>query len=230
VLGQLWRVLNPLLLALVYFLVLGVIFGARRGDPDYLARLLSGLFAFYYTSNAINIGARSIVGGGQLILNTAFPRALLPVSAVISAFLIYLPMLAVYAVFHLVRGLPVGWPLLAMPLIVAIHTVFNLGVALILAALTVYFRDMSSFLPFLLRIWLYLSPILWVVEDVPARLRAVLALNPLSPIFTSWHTILIDGTAPDPLLLAQALAWAAAAIIGGTWFFLSREREFAIRI
>jgi teichoic acid transport system permease protein len=228
--GQLWQVLNPLLLAGVYFLLFGIILGGDRGNADYLSVLLAGLFAFTFTRNALGLGATSIVSGGRLILNTAFPRALLPLSAVASALLLYVPMLAVYGVFHLIGGQPVGWQLLWVPLLVAIHTVFNLGLALVFAALTVYFRDTSSFLPYLLRIWLYLSPVLWAVEDTPERIRPLLAINPLFPLFGAWHEVLLDGTSPSPGLLGYAALWAVGLLLAGGWFFLTREREFAVRI
>lgn len=228
--GQLWQLLNPLLLAAVYFLVFGVILGGNRGNPQYLAILLSGLFAFYYTRNAIGMGANSVIGGGRLIMNTAFPRALLPLSAMVSAFLLYMPTLLVYAVFHVVGGQPIGWQLLWIPPVIVIHTIFNLGLALIFAALTVYFRDTSSFLPYVLRIWLYLSPVLYSIEDVPLRIRPFLALNPLFPLFGAWHEILIDGIAPRPDLLGYGVLWALGLFLFGAWFFMSREREFAVRI
>jgi ABC-type polysaccharide/polyol phosphate export permease len=230
VLGQLWRVLNPLLLALIYYLVLGVILGTNKGDPNFLPRLLAGLFAYYYTINALNFGARSVIGGGQLIMNLAFPRALLPLSAAVSAFLTYIPMLLVYAVFHVLGGEPIGWQLLFVPVIVLIHTMFNLGLAFLLAAATVYFRDTSSFLPYLLRVWLYLSPVLWSIEDVPDRFRSFLVLNPLVPLFSVWHDVLIGGTLPAPAMLLGASAWAVLVLVIGTWFFLTREGEFAVRL
>lgn len=228
--GQLWQILNPLLLAAVYFLVFGVILGGNRGNPEYLAILLSGLFAFYYTRNAIGMGASSVIGGGRLIMNTAFPRALLPLSAMVSAFLLYVPTLFVYAVFHVLGGQPIGWQLLWVVPVIFIHTVFNIGLALMFAAATVYFRDTSSFLPYVLRIWLYLSPVLFSIEDVPARIRPFLAINPLFPLFGVWHEILIDGIQPRPELLGYSVLWAVGAFLLGAWFFMSREREFAVRI
>lgn len=230
VLGQLWAVLNPLLLAAVYYLIFGVILGTQKGNPVYLAMLLSGLFAFYYTRNSLQFGAKSIVGGGAMILNTAFPRALLPISSLIEALLTYLPMLAVYAVFHLVADYPVGIQLVALPVIVMIQTIFNLGLALLFAALNVYFRDTSSFLPYVTRIWLYLSPVLYSVKQVPADLKPVLAMNPLFPLLAAWHEVLVDGRFPSVGNLAYSLAWAIAVLLGGAWFFVSREREFAVRI
>jgi ABC-type polysaccharide/polyol phosphate export permease len=232
--GQLWTVLNPLLLALVYFFVVNIIAGGVSSFPGgasaYLAFLVGGLFLYYFTRNAMGLGAGSIVGGGALLLNTAFPRALLPLSSTVSALLMYLPTLAVYALFHGLAGLSVSWALLGVIPLIALLTVFNLGLALAAGALTVYFRDTSSFLPYLLRIWLYLSPILWRVEQAPEAVRPILLLNPLVPYLTAWHSMTLAGELPGIRIVAAAVFWALLALIGGGWFFLSREREFAIRV
>lgn len=228
--GQVWTVLNPLLLASVYYLLLGVILQSDRGSPDYLAFLIANLFAFYYTRNSLGVGAGSVVSGGGLIMNTAFPRALLPLSSVFSALLMYLPTLLVYAVIHVAAGQPVTLALAFVPLIVAIQTVFNYGLALLAAAVTVYFRDFSSFLPYALRIWLYVSPVLYRIDDVPSRLAPILMANPLYPILAAWQDILIHGNVPALSLIAGALTWATVLLLLGGWLFLSREREFATRI
>lgn len=230
VLGQLWTVMNPLLLAGVYYLVFGIILGGSRGQPEYLAQLLAGLFLFYYTRNAMAYGSKAIVGGGGLILNTTLPRALLPLSSVYSALLIFLPMLVVYSGLHLIGGYPVGIELIALIPVVLLLTVFNTGLALALAAITVFFRDTASFLPFFLRIWLYLSPILYRIEDVPHNLRPFARLNPMASFVGSWHQILLDGRWPDASLLASSAAWALGALFVGSLIFLVTERDFAVRI
>lgn len=230
VFGQVWTVLNPLLLALVYFLLFGVIVQSGRGSPDYLAFLIANLFAFYYTRNSLGVGAGSVVSGGGLIMNAAFPRALLPLSSVLSALLMYLPTLLVYAGIHIATGQPHGRALLLVPVVVAIQTVFNFGLALLAAAVTVYFRDLSSLLPYALRIWLYLSPVLYHIEDVPDRLAPLLMVNPLYPILTAWQEIVIRASLPGLHLLAASVLWALGFLVVGSWLFLSREREFATRI
>lgn len=228
--GQVWTVLNPLLLAFVYFLLLGVIVQSERGNPDYLAFLITSLFLFYYTRNSLGVGARSVISGGGLIMNAAFPRALLPLSSVLSALLMYLPTLAVYAVIHLVTAQPATAALVLVPVIVAIQTIFNFGLALLAAAITVYFRDFSSFLPYMLRIWLYISPILYHIEDVPSSLAPVIMINPLFPILAAWQDVVIRGTVPGAAVFAAAVAWSVFILLLGGWLFLSREREFATRI
>lgn len=228
--GQVWTVLNPLLLALVYFLLFGVILQNGRGTPDYLAFLIANLFAFYYTRNSLGVGAKSVVSGGGLIMNAAFPRALLPCASVLSALLMYLPTLLVYAVIHVVTGQTVSLALVLVPLIVLVQTVFNYGLALLAAAITVYFRDFSSFLPYALRIWLYISPVLYTIDDVPPGLAPILMANPLYPILAAWQAVVIRGEVPGAGILAAAGAWALTLLVLGGWLFLSREREFAIRI
>jgi teichoic acid transport system permease protein len=229
VLGQLWIVVNPALLAGVYFLLVTVILGSERGGVEYVGVLLSGLFAFYFTRNALNSGARSIVAGGNLVSNTAFPRALLPLSAV-SAFLTYMPMLGVYAVFHLAAGFPLGRQTLWLIPLLALHTVFNAGLAMGLAAATVFLRDTTSALPYMLRIWLYVSPVLYTVDQIPAAAEPYLAFNPLYSILGAWQAVVIDGEAPGSAFVAASAGWALASLCAGAGFFLLREREFALRI
>lgn len=236
-LGQVWQVLNPFLLAMVYYFAWGIIAGgagkaqesgSAAGD-SYLAFIVGGLFLFYFTRNAMGLGAGSIVGGGGLLMNSAFPRAILPLSSTISALLMYLPTFVVFLGFHLAFGGDLAWSMLLIPVLFAVLFIFNFGLAMAAAALTVYFRDTSSFLPYLLRIWLYLSPILWTLEQVPERFRAFLVLNPLVPYLTVWHR-LVAGEAPETSMLVAAGVWTVVAPLAGGWFFLSREREFAVRV
>ncbi len=98
--GQLWLVLNPLLLAAVYYLLVTIIRG--RHEPEFFAHLCLGLFAFTLVSTAMTTGARSVVSSGKLLMNTPFPRLLIPLAAVRTAFFRFLPTLPVYFVFHLI--------------------------------------------------------------------------------------------------------------------------------
>ena len=229
VFGQLWLVINPLLLVFAYFVLVGIIRGDARG-PEFLLHLMAGLFAFRFVSGSVTQGARAVVGGGRLILNVAFPRTLLPLSSVMTSFMRFLPMLGVYAVAHAIVGLPVGLHLAWAIPIVALLVVFASGVTLLLAAAQVYFRDLRSFLPFSTRIWLYASPVLYYAEDVPDAFTAIMAANPLYPLLAAWSDVLNQGEAPSASFLAAGLAWAVGAFVVGSLFFVSREREFAVRL
>ena len=228
-LGQLWLVLNPLLLALVYFLLVEIIVAGARG-PEFLAHLMLGLFAFRFMSGSLKQGARSIVGGGRLILNTAFPRILLPLASVLTGFMRFLPTLLVYAVMHGIAELPVGPHLLwVLPIFVEL-VLFTAGATMLVAAVQVYFRDLTSFLPYLTRIWLYASPVLYYASEVPERYQFILTINPLYPVLASLSDVVDEGGTPSAGLLLAGLAWGIGALIVGSLYFVSREREFAVRL
>lgn len=159
--GQLWLVLNPMLMALVYFILVDILRASDSRNSEFFAHLVAGLFAFMFIHNAMTVGVRSVTKGGRLILNSAFPRVLLPLSAVITAFMRFLPTIIVYVPVHLVSGLPVNWNLLWVLPIFALLILLACGLSMLVAAAQVYFRDLSNFLPYVLRIWLYVSPVLY---------------------------------------------------------------------
>ena len=227
--GQLWLVINPMLLAGVYFLLVNILRDRQRGS-DFLAHLVACLFAFHFFSTSVNQSSRAVTRSGKLILNTAFPRSLLPIASVMTAFARFVPTMGVYAVLHAVVGLPVGLHLLwVVPLLLEI-AVFTLGVSLFLSALQVYFRDLANFLPYLMRVWLYSSPILYFAAEVPSAIERFLVLNPLFSMLAGWSQVLNEGRAPSGSYLLQGALWAVGTLTIGALFFVSREREFAVRL
>lgn len=227
--GVLWLVINPLLLASVYFILVGILRGNTRGSA-FFAHLVSGIFAYYFVSQTAQSAVKAITSGGRLILNTAFPRALLPLASVQTAFYRFLPTLAVYAVLHVALGMPIGPELLWVVPLVALLIVLAAGLAMALSAAQVYFRDLKELLPYVLRVWLYLTPILYFADDVPDRFRWLVDVNPLGATLTAWSDVLVEGRSPSAGTLLIGLAWALAFFVAGGLFFVSREREFAVRL
>ena len=230
VFGQLWLILNPLLLAFVYFLLVDILRASTSHDGQFFAHLMAGLFVFYFVHNSITVGVKSVTKGGRLILNSAFPRALLPLAAVITAFMRFLPTFIVYIPVHIATGLPVGPELLWIVPIFALFALMAAGLSMLVAAAQVYFRDLSSFLPYVLRIWLYCSPVLYYAERVPERYRWILDVNPLGGLLTAWSDVLNRGHAPETTSMLLGLAWGAGIFVVAALFFMSREREFAVRL
>jgi ABC-type polysaccharide/polyol phosphate export permease len=230
VFGQLWLVLNPLLLACVYFLLVYILRGSGSRGTDFFAHLLAGLFAYYFVSDSIRLSVKSVTGGGRLILNTAFPRALLPLSSVITAFMRFLPTLLIYIPIHIVAGLPVDQHLLWVFPLIFLMFVMASGAGMLVSALQVYFRDVKNFLPYFLRIWLYSSPVLYYAHEVPEGLKWILVVNPLGGVLTAWSDVLIAGATPELWSLGLAVAWSFGIFLAGGLFFVSREREFAVRL
>jgi ABC-type polysaccharide/polyol phosphate export permease len=227
--GQLWLILNPILLGFVYFLLVDILHHHKHAN-QFFAHLLSGLFLYYFLQQSLTQGVKSVVTGGKLILNSAFPRALLPLAAVRTAFLRFMPTMLIYIPVHIFTGRPVTWQLLWVPAIILVLVFLSTGLTMILAAGQVYFRDLDNFLPYVLRIWLYTTPILYYAREVPERYQWVLDANPIGKLFTAWSDVLIEGTAPTYRGIALGAAWGIGLFIVGFLFFMSREREFAVRI
>jgi teichoic acid transport system permease protein len=230
--GQVWLVLNPLLLAAVYYLLVDIIAGggSKAGGAARFAHMCGGLFAFYYFSGAMTAGASSVVGGGKLLMNMSFPRMLLPLSALRTAFFRFLPTMVVYFAIHLLMRQPLRWAMLLAPVFLILLTVFAAGMGMIFAALQVYFRDTTSFLPYFVRIWLYMSPVLWFAEQAPAKFRGFIQYNPLYSLIGGWTDLLVRGSIPGLWMWIGAVLWAALAAVVGSLFFMSREREFVVRL
>ena len=228
VFGQLWLVLNPLLLSGVSFLLIFIIGGSSNSGR--FAHLTSCLFLFYLISNCLTGGVKSITAGGRLILNTAFPRIMLPLSAGVVALFRFIPTLAVFFVIRSIVGLEYSWQMFwAIPLLV-IAQILGSGLAILVSCINVYFRDISSFLPYMIRSLIYLSPILYEASTLPERFQRLEAANPLYHLLDSWSRVMVYAQAPSMSSVLQALAWALGIFIVGTYFFLARERDFAVRL
>ena len=228
VFGQLWLVLNPLLLSAVYYLLIVIIQG--KSDSTRYAHLTATLFLFYLIANSLTGGVKSITAGQRLILNTAFPRIMFPISSVMIAIFKFLPTLIVFIVIRAFVGLTFTWEMLWAVPILGISILLALGLAITISCINVYFRDIASFLPYMTRTLLYLSPILYEASSLKSNIRALEVFNPLFPILDSWSRTMVHGQAPQTSSVLQGLAWAVGIFIIGSYFFLSREREFAVRL
>jgi teichoic acid transport system permease protein len=239
-LGKAWLVLNPLLLSLIYFLLVTVLRGGPNKETGLstLAHILIGIFMFYFAQNIISDGAQSITAGGRLILNQAFPRALLPFSSAVRAFGQFWPTIPTYfavvllgKVFYPKTHIPLAdLNYLWAPLIIAALAITAFGLSLIFAVMNVYFRDTSKLLTYTTRIWLYGSPVLWKPEMLHGWHRIFIYINPLGPTLAATYHVWIDGVRPSNSEFIGMGVWIALSMAIGTYFFTSRERDFAVRL
>jgi teichoic acid transport system permease protein len=228
VFGQLWLILNPLLLSAVYFLLIYVIGGSS--DSTRFGHLTASLFLFYLIANSLTGGVKAITSGQRLILNTSFPRIMLPISATVIALFKFIPTVFVFVVIHAVIGLPYSWQMLWAFPIFFIALVMSLGMAILISCINVYFRDISSMLPYLTRSLLYLSPVLYEAVNISERIKKVEIANPIFYLLDSWSRVVVHAQAPTKMGLIHASIWALAIFFIGSYFFLSRERDFAVRL
>jgi teichoic acid transport system permease protein len=228
VFGQLWLVINPLLLSGVYFLLIFVIRGSS--DSTRFAHLTASLFLFYLIANSLTGGVKAITSGQRLILNTSFPRIMLPLSAVVIALLKFLPTLVVALIIHAIVGLDYSWQMLWAVPILLIALLLATGLAILFSCINVYFRDISSILPYMTRSLLYLSPILYEASSVVDSIKQFQILNPIFYLLDSWSRVMVYAQAPELFSILHALSFAFVIFAIGTYFFLSRERDFAVRL
>lgn len=225
-LGLFWWVINPLIMAAVYFLVFGVIFEGRRGDSEFLAWLLSGVFAFNYTATTMTSGANSILANRRLLVNIRFPRLVLPISAVIETgvgFILSIPVY--YVIAGPVDGILPSRSIVWLPFAIILHTVFNLGLAALTARLAIPFRDINNLIPHISRLWLYLSPIIWPLSLIEGRGGWLEQLAPFNPMFglLSFYRMALMGRELDVFAFVIALVWVLVIGAGGIISFVRHE-------
>lgn len=237
-LGLFWWVLNPVLLSLVYWFVFGLIFPGAR-DIIYL---MSGMFVFHFTSQSLTGGANAILQNSKLLTNLKFPRLILPMANLIEALVGFIVSLGVLLALQLaLRGHFPGSSIVLLLAVVPLHVLFNLGLASIAARLAVPFRDINNFIPYLTRIWLYVSPIIWPLSflesDRAASFAQFAELNPLFSLISVYRAALIAlvdeegvviGPSPfDPAMLTSFAIWAVVVGIVGIGLFVRYEGKIA---
>jgi len=225
-LGLFWWVLNPLIMAGVYYLVFGLILNGRQGEPQFVAWLLSGVFAFNYTATALTSGANSILANRRLLVNIRFPRLILPISALIETGIGFLfSIIVFYLIAWPADGVIPGVDLVWLPVAVALHSVFNLGLAGWSARMAIPFRDINNLIPHLSRLWLYLSPIIWplsFLRDRGGLVEDLALLNPIYGILSLYRTALM-GREMDLAAVLVAIFWTLVLGAGGILSFVRHE-------
>lgn len=193
VLGFVWSFINPLLLLLTYGFVFSYVF--PRDDPriqPVFLFLFCGILPWTWFQSSIAEGSGVLIAGGNLIKKVLFPAEVLPVVTVFSNLI------------HFFLGLPILFLFLAwtghlrpsallLPLPILVQLVFTVGLALIVSALTVHFRDLQDILAHVLHLWFWGSPILYFYGDIQGPFRTALRLNPLAHVFVSYQEMLFFG-------------------------------------
>jgi len=228
VIGQLWAVLDPMFQAAIYFFLITVLRGGNRGKAE-LCALIFCVFMFSLTMTALNKGGRSILSGKSLMLNSTFPRAMLPLASIYEGLVSLIPAMCVYAVLHLVCQQPIGAGIATLPLLLAIQTVLNIGFAMLIATITVFVRDMTNALTYVTRILMFTTPVIYSTATLSPTLQRILAFNPFFALFVCYRAVVAGGMPPGGSLL-QAIGWAIIIFAIGTRAFLSHERAFAMRL
>jgi teichoic acid transport system permease protein len=214
-------------MALIYFVVFGLIFpGTRGAEHQFLSYLMSGVFVFNFVATSMTSGANSILANSRLLVNIRFPRLILPMSAIFETSVGFLASLLVfYLIAWPVNGIAPGWTLLALPPVFLASAIFNLGLASLTARLAIPFRDINNLIPHITRLWLYLSPIIWPVaflESLPTWAERIFKANPMYSMLEAYRFVLMGRPLGRNEVIMLAI-WVVVIGFGGILSFVRFE-------
>lgn len=229
-LGQAWQLLTPLLNVGVYFLVFGELLHTNHGVHNFIAYLSIGLFIFTFTQSSVTQGAKAISGNLGLTRALHFPRAVLPLSRTLMALQTLIFSMIVMIPIVLITGEPITWRWVLLVPTVALQSLFSLGLAFILARIGAHIPDMSQMLPFLLRVWMYLSGILFSVKAVTknhaAWTREILEINPGYVYVNLARNALLTHNPVTPRDWYLAIGWGVVVVLIGYVVFWQGEESY----
>ncbi|MCO6449749.1 MAG: ABC transporter permease [Caldilineales bacterium] len=231
VLGILWIILQPVVSMVVFTALFGVLLQVPTGDIPYPVFLYSAMLPWNYFAGSLTRSSTSLVGSAHLITKVYFPRLVIPISGVMSGLVDFAVAFLVLIVLMFFYRISPTTNTIFLPLFLLLAMVTALGFGLWLAALNVRYRDVNYLVPFLVQIWMYLTPVVYGSNLIPEPYRWLLALNPMTGVVAGFRWALLGEyapgyTAPDGLFFVS-VAISLAVLVSGAFFFRSTERTFA---
>jgi ABC-type polysaccharide/polyol phosphate export permease len=228
VLGIAWTMLNPLLMMMAMALVFSQIFtSAVRYYPIYI---LTGLLLWSFFSQTSTAVMTELLWGGSVLQRIYVPRTIFAFSALGTGLVNFVLSLVPLLLLMIVFGAPLTAALFWLPAAMALVALFALGLGLFLSTLAVQFGDVVEMYGFLLTPWLYLTPIIYPIDIIPAENRWLFLLNPMYYFVEVFRAPIRDGQLPDPSLILVAAALAVSSLLGGLWFFLRKVDDLVSRL
>jgi len=218
--GNAWLVLEPATQIVIYTLIFGRLLGARlpgvQNDLAYGLYLCAGLITWSYFAELVTRSQTLFLDHADLLKTVSFPRSSLPVALLVAATVNFLILAGLFALVLLATG---NWPgavvLAALPLL-ALQSAMGLGLGLLTGTLNVFFRDVGKAVGVGMQFWFWLTPIVYPVAILPEGVRRALDHNPMLPIISGYHGIVLEGRAPDWPALGWPLA-LAALVMAAAW-------------
>lgn len=217
VLGFFWSLLTPLALTAVYLFVFIYVYEVDK--KDYILFLLSGLLPWNYFNMSILAATPNLVENGPLIRKVFFPRALLPISTVLSNLFNFLIALGLLLVVVVVAGKPALANLHWLFAAILVETLLCIGLAMFLSISNVYLRDIQQLISILTLVLFFSTPLVYSFSDVPAQFQPIIAANPLTAVMETYRAALITGDPPDLWLLGLGLAETTIVLLAGLLLF-----------
>lgn len=228
ILGFAWSMLNPLMMMIILYFVFSNVF--KNNQDNFVLYLLIGILSWRFFSLVTVSALKSIVMNPSMVKKIYVPREALTLSAVLSGlissfleFTVLLPLLIFF-------GVGVSMAIVFFPVIHIVYFMMIYGLALILASLYVYFRDLNQIWEVIIQLGFYLSPIVYPLSLVPDRFLGFYLLNPITRVIIMYRDIFFKGVIPDLFDFLVILAFGAALMAAGTMVFRRLSRRFAEEI
>ena len=231
ILGVLWVILQPLVSMAIFTVLFGILLKVPSGDVPYPLFAFAGLLPWNYFSQALNRSSTSVVNSAHLITKIYFPRLVIPLSGVLSSLVDFAIAFGVLVALMLVYRIVPTARILILPALILLAMVTALGFGLWLSALNVKYRDVNYLLPFLIQIWMYMTPVVYGSNLIPERFRFLLSLNPMTGVVEGFRWALLGPAAVGDYLsgtlLGVSVGIALVVVVSGAFFFRTTERSFA---
>lgn len=226
VLGYFWSILDPLVMAGIYWFVFTQVFDRTVGEQPYIVFLLAALLPWMWFNGAVGDCTRAFLKEARLIRSTKIPRTIWVNRLVLSKgieFVASIPVLAVFAIFS--PGTQLHWQVVFFPLAIILQALLLVGVGLIVAPLVVFFRDLERAVKLILRFLFYSSPIIYGLQDLPHGVEKIAAFNPLAGIFALYRSAFF----PEQLdWFAVIVGTAVSLALLGIGIFVFTRTERAV--
>ncbi len=222
--GIFWAVGHPLALMLIYVFIFAFVFRARMGGTaalplNFTAYLLSGLIPWLAFQESMTKASTVIVANANLVKQVIFPIEVLPVKGVLASLVTQTIFLVLLAVYTLITNHSLLWTYFLIPVVFTLQALAMIGVSYLLSSIGAYVRDVKDFVQVFCSVALFIQPILYQPSSIPAAVRPVLYLNPLSYVVWCWQDVLYFGR------LVHPWAWGVLAA-GSVFIFVFGYRVF----
>lgn len=228
VLGAAWAVVQPVLTMVIFTVVFGRFAKVPSEGVPYPVFSLAALVPWTYFATAFAGASTSLVASTNLITKIYFPRLVIPFAPVVGGLVDFaIAFVILVATMGYYRIMPSAVALLLLPLLVVAMVMTSAGVGCWLAALNIKYRDIKYIVPFLVQVWLYVSPVAYPMSVVPARYRLLYALNPMAGVIEGFRSVLLHTSAVPWPMIAFSLLSGFVFFATGVLYFRSTERVFA---
>ena len=225
VLGFLWVMLNPLFMMLILNMVFSELF--KVSTKNYASYLLSGIILWNFFSQSTSTSVLSLLGNSNLIKKIFIPKAIFPLSVIMSAMVNFIFSLVPLLLIFYLTGTSIGPHIYLVPVIIVLVVLFSFGISLILSTLTVFFHDTIYIYEVLLLGWMYITPIFYPESIVPQKFTFILHLNPFYYFLTAFRGALYADTSFFLGKLLWSVLFSLTALAVG-WLFYNRFKDRVI--